>query len=300
MKTLLEVLNSGADYLAAQGCDEARSIMQHLMAHVLHCNRTYLYSHFDQPMTEEELAPLRELLRRKAAGEPLQHLLGTTEFFKREFLTDARALIPRPETEELVELILLRTPHRPGLRLLDMGTGSGIIGVTLARELETCAPTVVLADISEAALSLALENSMRLGAKVSTLQTDLFSVFEQQEAEAKTEGESDSSVRFDLIAANLPYIPNDESLEREVTFDPSSALYGGPRGWEIIERFLADAPRFLAPEGEVALEIGYDQAAIVADIMRKLGYRDIEVLKDISGVSRFPFGRRPLDSRHPA
>ena len=103
MKTLLEVLQSGTDYLARQGCDEARATMQHLMAHVLHCNRTALYSRLDRPVEEAELAPLRELLKRRAAGEPLQHLLGFTEFFRRDFLTDARALIPRPETEELVE-----------------------------------------------------------------------------------------------------------------------------------------------------------------------------------------------------
>ena len=173
MKTLLEVLQSGTEYLARQGCDEARATMQHLMAHVLHCNRTALYSQFDRPVEEEELAPLRQLLKRKAAGEPLQHLLGTTEFFRREFLTDARALIPRPETEELVEMVLNRIPAHP-VRVLDMGTGSGIIGITLALELKDRAREVVLADISPKALDLALENAMRLGARVSTIQTDLF------------------------------------------------------------------------------------------------------------------------------
>ena len=160
MKTLLEVLQSGTEYLARQGCDEARATMQHLMAHVLHCNRTTLYSQFDRPVEEEELVPLRQLLKRKAAGEPLQHLLGTTEFFRREFLTDARALIPRPETEELVEMVLNRIPAHP-VRILDMGTGSGIIGITLALELKDRAREVVLADISPKALDLALENAMR-------------------------------------------------------------------------------------------------------------------------------------------
>ena len=113
MKTLLEVLQAGTDYLARQGCDEARATMQHLLAHVLHCNRTALYSQFDRPVEEAELAPLRELLKRRAAGEPLQHLLGVTEFFRRDFLTDARALIPRPETEELVEMVLKKIPDHP-------------------------------------------------------------------------------------------------------------------------------------------------------------------------------------------
>lgn len=179
MKTLLEVLQAGTDYLTRQGCDEARVTMQHLLAHVLHCNRTALYSQFDRPVEETELAPLRELLKRRAAGEPLQHLLGVTEFFRRDFLTDARALIPRPETEELVEMVLKKIPDHP-VRILDMGTGSGVIGVTLALELKERAGEVVLADISPQALDLALENAMRLGARVSTIQTNLFANIPQE------------------------------------------------------------------------------------------------------------------------
>ena len=186
MKTLLEVLQAGTDYLARQGCDEARATMQHLLAHVLHCNRTALYSQFDRPVEEAELAPLRELLKRRAAGEPLQHLLGVTEFFRRDFLTDARALIPRPETEELVEMVLKKIPDHP-VRILDMGTGSGVIGVTLALELKERAGEVVLADISPQALDLALENAMRLGARVSTIQTNLFANIPQEKTDPYAE-----------------------------------------------------------------------------------------------------------------
>lgn len=304
MKTLLEVLQSGTDYLARQGCEEARATMQHLMAHVLHCNRTALYSQFDRPVEETELAPLRELLKRRAAGEPLQHLLGSTEFFRREFLTDARALIPRPETEELVEMVLKKIPARP-VRVLDMGTGSGIIGVTLALELKERAKEVVLADISPQALDLALENAMRLGARVSTIQTDLFENIPLEKA-APLPAETDSTVaapgkeennpgqetRFDIIVANLPYIAEGEELAQEVMKDPHTALFGGPKGWEIIERFLARARHYLNDNGFVALEIGYDQAPAVTQIMDGYGYNYIEVLKDMSGIARFPFGYR--------
>ena len=154
MKTLLEVLQAGTDYLARQGCDEARATMQHLLAHVLHCNRTALYSQFDRPVEEAELAPLRELLN-AGALENRRKDAGVTG---RDFLTDARALIPRPETEELVEMVLKKIPDHP-VRILDMGTGSGVIGVTLALELKERAGEVVLADISPQALDLALENA---------------------------------------------------------------------------------------------------------------------------------------------
>lgn len=304
MKTLLEVLQSGTDYLARQGCDEARATMQHLMAHVLHCNRTALYSQFDRPIQEAELAPLRQLLKRRAAGEPLQHLLGSTEFFRREFLTDARALIPRPETEELVEMVLKKIPAHP-VRVLDMGTGSGIIGITLALELKERAREVVLADISPQALDLALENAMRLGARVSTVQTDLFeniplekAALRPEEAEppcSATEEEGQDAVqdmRFDVIVANLPYIADGEKLDPEVMRDPHTALFGGPNGWEIIERFLARARDYLNENGFIALEIGHDQAATVTQIMDGYGYNYMEVLKDMSGIARFPFGYR--------
>lgn len=302
MKTLLEVLQAGTDYLTRQGCDEARATMQHLMAHVLHCNRTALYSQFDRPIEEAQLAPLRQLLKRKAEGVPLQHLLGYTEFFRRDFLTDARALIPRPETEELVELVLKKIPAHP-VRILDMGTGSGIIGVTLALELKERAKEIVLADISSQALDLALENALRLGAKVSTIQTDLFEnippeapLLQTQEKQdgsiSEENGQTEPSQRFDVIVANLPYIADGEELAPEVLNDPHTALFGGPKGWEIIERFLAQARNYLTENGFVALEIGYDQATIVTQILDGYGYNYIEVLKDMSGIARFPFGYR--------
>lgn len=298
MKTLLEVLNSGADYLERQGCDEPRIVMQHLMGHVLQCNRTTLYTHFDRLLSEEELTPLRALIKRKAAGEPLQHILGSVEFYRREFLSDSRALVPRPETEELVELVLARTAHlQPPLRILDMGTGTGVIGITLALELAKQVSDVVLADISPAALSLALDNAMRLKARVSTVQTDLFGAWTTA---LHAEEEMPTPPRFDLIVANLPYIPDGEPLQREVHFDPSSALYGGKGGLDIIHRFLNQAPAFLNENALIALETGIGQDEEIARILHKNGYRDIEILRDLNGIARFPLARAPLTAReHP-
>lgn len=300
MKTLLEVLQAGTDYLARQGCDEARATMQHLLAHVLHCNRTALYSQFDRPVEEAELAPLRELLKRRAAGEPLQHLLGVTEFFRRDFLTDARALIPRPETEELVEMVLKKIPDHP-VRILDMGTGSGVIGVTLALELKERAGEVVLADISPQALDLALEMPCGWEPESPPSRRICSPTFPRKNGSACggcrfcsgwRKGENGRNMLFDVIVANLPYIAEGEKLAPEVMKDPHTALFGGPKGWEIIERFLARARDYLNEDGFVALEIGYDQASVVTQIMDGYGYNYIEVLKDMSGVSRFPFGYR--------
>ena len=116
MKTIQDILTSGTAYLEARGIEGARHSMQSLMVHVLGCNRTWLYLHYEDPLSEEKLVPLRELLKRRGKGEPLQHLLGSTEFYRREFRTDSRALIPRPETEELVEFALQMAPRRQGMR----------------------------------------------------------------------------------------------------------------------------------------------------------------------------------------
>lgn len=275
MKTLLEVLNAGAAYLQEKGVDEARSVMQHLMAHVLGCTRTQLYLNFERPLNEDELVPLRLLMKRSAAGEPLQHLLGSTEFFRREFLTDGRALIPRPETEELVELICKQVPKATPLRILDMGAGSGVIGISLALETKDQAPELTLADISEPALSLALENAMRLGVKVKIQQTNLFSEIEE-------------AAQFDLIVANLPYIPNGESLDTHVLKDPHLALFGGKQGTEIIDLFLEQARKHLSAEGMIALEVGIGQGEYVCEQLQALGYRQPTLHRDLNGIERFP------------
>ncbi len=235
MKTVLETIRSGAPWLEKAGVENARLNMEHLLAKVLGCRRMQLYMDFDRPLEEEHLAPLRELVKRRGKGEPLQHLLGTVEFAGREFLCDARALIPRPETEELVEKILTecrRDGALPPADILDMGTGSGVIGLSLALAFqESC---VVLADVSADALALARENAEKLGVpseRLTLVPSDLFSALSGQ--------------RFDLIAANLPYIAAAEipALSAEVQRDPVLALDGGVRGTELIERFLHELPR---------------------------------------------------------
>ncbi|MEM7144286.1 MAG: HemK/PrmC family methyltransferase, partial [Verrucomicrobiota bacterium] len=204
MKTLLETIQGGTEYFEKRGVESARLNMEQLAALVLGCERMQLYLDFDRPMEEAELAPLRDLVKQRGEGVPLQHLVGSVEFYGREFACDGRALVPRPETEELVRRVLDRVEGE-GLRVLDMGTGSGVIGLTLACEREGW--EIVMADVSGDALALAGENRENVGlveaARVSLVESDLF---------AGVAGD------FDLVVANLPYVAEGdrESLSREV------------------------------------------------------------------------------------
>lgn len=273
MKTVLEVIEATTEYFAKRGVESPRLNAQHLLAHVLGKKRLDLYLEFDRPLGENQLEPMREMVRKRAAGVPLQHLLGTVEFYKRVFAVDARGLIPRPETELLMENIL-RDP--PPTRALDVGTGSGVIALTLAGEVPTA--DVVAVDVSPEALSLAGENAARLGLseRVRFLQSDLFSAVDG---------------RFDLIVANLPYIPAGEiaTLSREVQFDPRLALDGGAQGTEIIERLIGQAPEYLTPGGRLALEIGHDQSAHLGSALERHNFRDIRPVADYQGILRFLF-----------
>lgn len=279
MSTVLETIDGGTRYLEKRGIEDARRNMQIMVAHQLACTRMQLYTQFDRPMGENELVPLREMLKRRGEGIPLQHVLGVVSFYHRDFKSDARGLIPRPETEELAEWILSMSLG-DALKVLDMGCGSGVLGLTLAAERP--AWHVTLADVSDDALALARENAEALAVgNVSVMQSDLFS---------DIEGE------FDGIVANLPYVPEGEraSLSREVMHDPALALFGGTDGLEVIRRFVPEAFRCLKPGGWLVLEIGHDQASQVEEILQKSRFADIEVKTDLSGIPRFPFARRPI------
>ena len=279
MTTVLETIDGGTRYLEKRGVEDARRNMQMLVAHQLGCTRMDLYLQFDRPLEEAQLAPLREALKKRGEGIPLQHLLGTVWFHNREFKTDARALIPRPETEELTEWILSwELPETQ--RVLDMGCGSGVLGLTLAAERP--AWDVTLADVSPDALTLARENAARLEIPgVSFVESDLFSAV---------------SGNFDGIVANLPYVPESEraTMAREVLHDPALALFSGADGLDLIRRFIPAAFQGLNPGGWLVLEIGHDQASQVAGILQASSFTAIDVKTDLSGVARFPFARRPL------
>jgi release factor glutamine methyltransferase len=235
-----------------------------------------LYLAFDRPLGEKDRAPLRDLVKRRSEGVPLQHLLGTVDFLGHEFLCDARGLIPRPETEELVELVLKCAPHAKSY--LDVGTGSGVIALTLA--LEKPEARVVACDLLPQALALAGENRTRHGleSRVELIESDLL---------ASVEGS------FDAIAANLPYIPTAEipGLAREVLHDPASALDGGDDGLRLIERLADQLPKHLSPGGFLALEIGHDQSEKVISLLNDRGFQEVLAHADHQGRNRFVTAR---------
>jgi release factor glutamine methyltransferase len=281
MSTVLETIDGGTRYLEKRGIEDARRNMQMLVAQQLGCTRMDLYLQFDRMIEEEDLSPLREILKKRGEGIPLQHLLGRVWFHKLEFKTDARALIPRPETEELAEWILgWQLPEKQ--QVLDMGCGSGVLGLTLASERPGW--EITLADISPEALALARENAVALEIRNADFRHgDLFTEMEAQ---------------FDGIVANLPYVPDSERalISREVRHDPALALFSGADGLDLIRRFIPAALPRLRPGGWLVLEIGHDQASQVAEILKTTGFTEIEVKTDLSGIDRFPFARRPLET----
>lgn len=277
--TVLEVLHATTAYFKKHNIKSPRLNAEHLLAHVLRVKRLELYLKFERTLTESELAPLRDLVKRRGEGEPLQHLLGTVEFGGHVFLSDERALVPRPETEQLVELLISDFGSEfSKSSIIDVGTGSGVIALTLAIEFPEAEITAV--DVSDDALALAQENAARLNLtdRVRFLKTNLL--------ESVTGS-------FDLIVANLPYVSTQDrqSLSREVLHDPQVAVFAGARGDELIGALISQAPAKLRPNGLLALEIGTGQTEGVFSMLTEKNYRDIQLKTDYSGVTRFAFAR---------
>ncbi len=274
---VLDVLQSTTAYFKKRGIENPRLNAEHLLAHALGRTRMELYLEFERTLGEAELAPLRELVQRRGQGEPLQHLLGTVEFCGDIFLCDNRALVPRPETEELVELVESRIENRES-RIVDVGTGSGVIALSLAKKFPEA--HVFAVDVSEDALALARENAIRLGlsGRVQLRKSHLLENLDE---------------RFDVIVANLPYIATQDrhTLSREVLHDPDVALFAGARGDELVHELIEQVPERLRPGGLLALEIGLGQSQGLLSVLAEKKYRDIDSKNDYSGVIRFLFAR---------
>jgi release factor glutamine methyltransferase len=275
--TVLGVLQLTTAYFKKRGIENPRLNAEHLLAHALGRTRMELYLEFERTLGEVELAPLRKLVQRRGEGEPLQHLLGTVEFCGDTFLCDNRALVPRPETEQLVDLVESIIENQK-TKIVDVGTGSGVIALSLAKKFPEA--QIFAVDVSEDALALTRENAirLRLSGRVQLRKSNLLENLDE---------------RFDLIVANLPYIATQDrhTLSREVLHDPEVALFAGARGDELVRELIEQAPERLRAGGLLALEIGLGQSQGLLSALAEKKYRDIYSENDYSGVIRFLFAR---------
>jgi release factor glutamine methyltransferase len=280
--TIRRVIAWATDDLKKRGHPSPRLDAELLLGKVLELPRVRLVIDADRPLSKEELAAYRALHTRRRAGEPVAYLLGVREFYGRPFRVDARVLIPRPDTEILVEVALARTDFCSlSLRALDLCTGSGAVAITVARERPTAC--VIGSDISRPALAVARDNAVRLGAfNVAFFEADLFALPEAVRPR-----------RFDLVTANPPYISDGEEPELPVDvrkFEPHDALFGGPDGLDVIRRIVHDAPAHLDEGGVLAVEVAAGQAPAVADLFRDAGFTAIETRRDYGGHERVVSG----------
>ncbi len=278
MPTLREQLHRAAGALEAAGVEGPRREAEALLARLLGRDRAWLYAHPEDELTAGDAARWREWIARRAAGEPPQYIAGAAEFCGREFRVTPAVLIPRPETELLVGAVLERVAAEDAARIVDVGTGSGCIAITLA--LERPRARVVGVDRSAAALEVARENARRLGARVEFVEGDLLGAV---------------AGRFDVIVSNPPYVADAEfpGLAREVREnEPHAALIAGPRGDEVYQRLIPQAAEKLRPGGWLALELGYQSAKMVRAPLTGGDWRDLEIRRDAQGWDRVALARR--------
>lgn len=277
--TISRVLTWTANDLRQRGIASPRLDAELLVAHALGLRRIDLYLRFDQPLVERELAAIRALVERRRRHEPVAYILGSREFYGRSFMVDRRVLIPRPETEVLVEAALsLLPPPMDGspLRALDLCTGSGCVAITLACERPDLLVDAV--ELSGAAADVARANALRLGVadRVRVLEGSLYKPLE-------------SGLRYAVIVSNPPYVPSAEidTLMPDVAqYEPRLALDGGDDGTAILQPLLAGARAWLAEGAAVAVEVGDDQASLVRTMAHGVGFTDVSVREDLARVER--------------
>jgi release factor glutamine methyltransferase len=282
--SIAEAILQGSLRLRKAGVPEARREAGSLVAHALGQDRSFILTHAEDPLREEQAAQLFDWLERRSVGEPLQYITGRQEFFGLDFEVTREVLIPRPETELLVETALRIARESAGPPLIcDVGTGSGCIVISLLHELrENSGVRAVAIDASPAALEVARRNAARhsLSDRIDFVISDCFS-----------ELNSDASARslFDLIVSNPPYIAENafSGLQREVRdFEPRAALAAGPDGLAIIRRLLVESVGFLKAGGHFLFEIGFDQGAAVERLLDPKIWKLLDIHKDLQGIPR--------------
>ena len=279
--TIMKILNWTKQYFEAKGVENPRLDAEVLLCAVLKCQRITLYVDFERPLSEEELATYREYVRRRGNFEPLAYILGERAFMRNTFKVNKATLVPRPETELLVESLVRIAPllKREGdVKILDIGTGSGAIIVSLLDYLPNAKGVGV--DISVDALIVAKENSEKIGVtgRIGFVRSDVFSKLPLEK-------------KFDIIVSNPPYIPAGDiaGLDKDVQQEPRGALDGGADGLDFYRRITAEAMDHMAEEGVLAFEIGIGQAAAVQQLCLDTGFVKTAVRKDYAGIERMVF-----------
>jgi release factor glutamine methyltransferase len=278
--SIRDALSEASQILQAAGVPDARRDAASLLAHVIGKNRTFLFSHAEEKLDANTFEGYREIVERRAGGEPLQYITGYQDFYGRAFRVTPDVLIPRPETELLVESALALMG---GLRFCDVGTGSGCIAVTLLCERLNAHGVAV--DVSAAALVIAEENAVtfKVNERVEFLVSDCFGALPA------------SSAQFDLIVSNPPYVAAEviAGLQREVRdHEPMTALTPGTDGLSIIRRLITEAPQFLRKDGHLLLEIGFDQGNAVRDLVNGSEFDLVDIRPDLAGIPRIVILRR--------
>lgn len=274
--SLRDALRSATARLA--NSDSARADAEILLAHVLQRPRSYLHTWPERALSAAKQTAYTDLIERRQAGEPVAYLCGQQGFWSHDFSVTPAVLIPRPDTELLVEQALSLIPTDAVWRMADLGTGSGALAICLALERPQCQISAV--DYSPAALAVAQINAERLGAQVTWLHSDWFSSLNGQ--------------RFNLIVSNPPYIAQDDPhLQRgDLRYEPRSALASGIDGLDDLRRIISAAPEYLEPGGWLLLEHGYDQAAAVRALLVQHGYQAVDSRRDWGGHERISYGHR--------
>ncbi len=278
--TIRKVLGWTTGRFEKADIDAPRLTAEILLAHTLKVDRIKLFMELDRPLQKDELSEFKALIQRRMQFEPTQYLTGFKDFYNRRFSVDPRVLIPRPETELLVEGVLQLLPKDAPSRVLDLCTGSGCIGITIAAERPQA--SVWVTDLSKGACEVAAANAEKhqVASRVSVLQGDLFAALP-------------AGVRFDLVVSNPPYIKRADlpGLQKEVRQEPTQALDGGTDGLAFARAIAEGAHAALKPGGWLALEIGDEQGEAVRQVLTRSGYHAVRVDKDLSRLDRLAFAQ---------
>jgi release factor glutamine methyltransferase len=278
--SIARAMAASAERLYAAGLDaSARPDAQTLLMHVLACDRTMLLVNPDRVLSAEELEIYNRCISRREAHEPIQYITGCVEFYGLSLQVDRNVLIPRPETEHLVEALLARISHTEPYAIADVGTGSGAIAIALAHALPNV--TITATDLSAAALAVARRNAdtHNFAARIEFVETDLLAGLE--------------SKRFDAVVSNPPYVAEGDRslLDTQVrNYEPSGALFAGPSGFDIYERLIPQAERVLKQDGWLLMEIGFGQQQRIAEMLS--GWNDLSFVPDLQGIPRVACARR--------